>query len=50
MGEECQLALWPNQRIDAAFDLREDHSEGVREEQAEAVIQFPSWCEYCGSG
>ncbi len=49
MGEERQRAHWPNERIDAATDLREENSEGVREEQAATVIQLTSCCKDCES-
>jgi hypothetical protein len=47
MGEERYLAHWAKKGIDAAADLREENSEGVREEQATAVIQIRSWFERC---
>jgi len=49
MGEERQPAHWPNERIDAAPDLRQENSQGVREEQTAAVIQLPSCCKDCES-
>jgi len=43
-GEERYLAHWAKKRIDAATDLREANSEGVREEQAATVIHSTSCC------